>query len=529
MPPTTDHSVHAEVDGDLDDAAPAERLSWFRLAFVVLVAAVGTTGVVAGVRAASSDEPPERHSWSIPYVDVTLTPTYEFQNPRANPARDIALAFVVSDPEAPCEPSWGGSYSMEAAGEALELDRRITQLRGAGGDIIVSFGGQANSELAYACEDLAALTDAYRAVVERYDVRAIDLDIENEELADQASIARRATAIATVQRERAAFADELAVWLTLPVATSGLTADGVALVEATLEGGVQLAGVNVMTMNFGDAAHPTADMLGATVSALRATADQLAGVYRDRGVTLDEAGRWALLGATPMIGQNDVDGEVFTLDDARGLSDFATERGLGRVSIWSLNRDAECDATFADVMVHSNTCSSVAQDALAFANVFSALTGRAGYLPAAEAVTVPDRPLVVDDPSTSPYPVWRPDAEYPEGYKVVRGGKVYQSKWYTQGDDPAAVVANAWESPWTMVGPVQPDDEPFVPQTVAPGTYPEWEHGEAYAPGDRVLLDGLPYEARWPIQGEAPSTLFPVGPSSAWTPLFEIAGEPVAP
>ena len=528
MAPTTDHPDEPGLDGE-PGAEPAERLSWVRLGIVVLVVALGGAAIFAGVREASSADPPERRSWSIPYVDVTLTPTYEFQNPSANPARDIALAFVVSDPEAPCEPSWGGYYSLDEAAETLELDRRITQLRGAGGDIIVSFGGQANSELAYACQDDAALTEAYRSVVERYDVRAIDLDIENEEIADRASITRRAEAIASLQRERSAGGDELAVWLTLPVATSGLTADGVAAVEATLAGGVQLTGVNVMTMNFGDAAHPTADMLAATESALAATARQLAGVYNDRGVTLDEAGRWALLGATPMVGQNDVDGEVFTLDDARGLADFATSKGLGRVSIWSLNRDAQCDATFADVMVHSNTCSSVEQDALAFANVFGALTGRAGYLPEADVVTVPDRPQTVDDPATSPYPIWRPDAEYPEGYKVVRGGKVYQSKWYTQGEDPAAAVVNAWESPWTLVGPVGPADKPFVPQTVAPGTYPDWEHDQLYAQADRVLFQGLPYEARWPNRGDAPSTLFPVGPDSAWLPLFEIAGEPDGP
>ena len=44
-----------------------------------------------------------------------------------------------------------------------------------------------------------------------------------------------------------------------------------------------------------------------------------------------------------------------------------------------------------------------------------------------------------------------------------------------------------------------------------------------------MLFDQLPYEARWPVQGQAPSTLFPVGPDSAWRPLFEIAGEPDAP
>ena len=72
-------------------------------------------------------------------MDVTLTPTFEFQDPAANPARDVALAFVVADPTDPCTPSWGGAYSLGRGGlRGLELDRRITQLRSAGGDVMVS-------------------------------------------------------------------------------------------------------------------------------------------------------------------------------------------------------------------------------------------------------------------------------------------------------------------------------------------------------------------------------------------------------
>ena len=184
-----------------------------------------------------------------------------------------------------------------------------------------------------------------------------------------------------------------------------------------------------------------------------------------------------------MIGQNDVDGDVFTIDDAKGLADFATSKGLGRVSFWSLNRDQPCDGTFADVTVLSNTCSGVTQQPLEFADVFTSLTGRAPYRSPSDAVTVPDQQATADDPATSPYPIWRPDAEYPAGYKVVRGGQVYQAKWYTKGQDPSATVANSWDTPWTLVGPVRPGDVPFTPTTLAPGTYPDWDHDALYAAG----------------------------------------------
>jgi len=519
-------SDHEEDQVDELSVAPAERLSWSRVAAAVAVAGVIAGGIAYGARELQTTDPILDTSWSVPYIDVTLTPAYQFQNPQSNPARDIALAFVVADPKEPCTPSWGGTYTMDQAAGDLELDRRITQLRAAGGEIMVSFGGQANEELAYACSDQAKLEDAYRSVIERYDLHAIDLDIENADLADTASIERRALAIAAVQKDRSAAGDQLDVWITLPVSTGGLTKDGIALVTATLEGGTVLTGVNAMTMNFGSADAPIGDMLAATKSALEATATQLADIYRGKGVNLDESQRWAMLGATPMIGQNDVAGEIFTLDDAKGLSDFALTKGLGRVSIWSLNRDSQCSASFADVMVLSNTCSSVEQDPLAFAGVFTVLVGRTSSLPQGNSVTVTRPPIIVDDPAASPYPLWRPDAQYPDSFKVVRRGMVYEAKWYTQGFDPSAVTPNSWDTPWALIGPVSPDDVPFTLTTVPPGTHPEWTPLPLYTTGDKVLFGGLPYEARWPNQGEAPSTLFPVGPDSAWRPLFTIAGEP---
>jgi chitinase len=65
-----------------------------------------------------------------PYVDVTLTPTYAFQDPAANPFSGVYLGFVVADPSSPCTPSWGGSYTLDAAESTLNLDERISQVRG---------------------------------------------------------------------------------------------------------------------------------------------------------------------------------------------------------------------------------------------------------------------------------------------------------------------------------------------------------------------------------------------------------------
>ncbi len=509
-------------------AGPTERLSWVRVGILVLVVVAVGLGTFAGVQRAVADARPRARSWNVPYVDVTLSPTYQFQDPDANPARDVALAFVVADPDSACDPSWGGYYSLDQAADQLELDRRIAQLRSAGGDAMISFGGQANTELAVACTDEAKLEAAYRSVVERYDATTIDLDIEGDAVSDVASVKRRTEALAAVQRERKAEGERLDVWLTLPVSPDGLSSDALSVVRTTMQGGLELLGVNVMTMDYGSDSDPTTDMLDASREAVDATAAQLQDLYRRLDVTMDETERWAHIGATPMIGQNDVDGEVFTLSDAKAFAAFARDRGLGRVSTWSLNRDRSCGTTFPDVAVHSNTCSGVQQTPLAFSKTFSSLPGRSPTSRKADSVTVPDQSPRTEDPTNSPYPVWRPTAQYPQGYKVVWKGDVYQAKWFNSGADPATQTSRDWETPWALVGPVGPHDVAPTLPTVPPGSVAVWDPTTLYDKGAEVSFDGLPYRARWTTKGDAPSTQFPVGADEAWEPMFTVPGEPAA-
>jgi chitinase len=507
--------------------APAERLSWARLGLLVLVLGLlGTGGTLAVLHLRDTAGTPAK-SWAVPYVDVTLTPTFEFQDPQANPANDVALAFVVADPKDGCTPSWGGAYSMDEAAASLELDRRINQLRSAGGNFMLSVGGLTNNELAVACTDQARLTDAYRQLVRRYDVPTLDLDIEGTALADQASLKRRAVALATVQAERKEDGEALDVWLTLPVAAHGLTADGLAAVRATLEGGVSLRGVNLMIMNFGSEPGSDPDMLDLSIRALEAAHKQLTDLYLRLGVQLTSPQMWAKIGATPMIGQNDVEAERFTVDDARGLAAFAVEKGLGRVSMWSLNRDAQCRGTFTNVVVHANTCSGVAQDALSFSAVFADLPGAAIGGSGRESVALGSQAPIVDDPATSPYPVWRLSAQYVGGYKVVWHGVVYEAKWANQGQDPSSTGDASGPTPWAVIGPVGPDEIAPVPVPTVTGVTGKWNTATEYARGDRVLFEGLPYQARWSAQGTAPSTDYPIGPDEPWQPLFTLPGEPV--
>jgi chitinase len=337
-----------------------------RLVLAVAIGAILTTVGFGGwqwwnTHRASDDHAP----WFAGYVDVTTTPQFAFEAPETTEQKDVVLSFIVSSTTNPCEPSWGTHYSLDEASTALDLDRRMARLDWLGGTATVSFGGFLNNELAVVCTDPSELADAYAAVVERYNLATIDLDIEGENLFNTAAGERRAAAIRQVQADRLADGHSLDVWLTLPAATFGMTAEGTTAVAQMLDAGVDLTGVNAMTMNYGASRGPGESMANATMRALTATHSQLralySAAYAEGDTALTTAQLWAKIGATPMVGQNDIPGEVFTLADATSLNMFAQDKQLGRVSMWSLNRDRTCKAEHPDLSLASPACSGVEQ------------------------------------------------------------------------------------------------------------------------------------------------------------------------
>ncbi|MFW2514230.1 chitinase [Demequina sp. SO4-13] len=504
------------------------RISVLRLAVLLITTgAVGWFGFHAVSAVALGPIKPGPSTFSA-YVDVTATPGHTFETPEGPAQSDVTLSFIVSGTQDPCVPTWGTYYTLDGAAADLELDRRIQQLRGVGGDIRVSFGGQANTELAVGCTDPDLLLDAYRSVVERYDLTTIDLDIEGGALDDAASIARRATAIAALQAERGADA-ELAVWVTLPVAPSGLTAAGEQVVAQMLAAGVDLTGVNGMTMNLGVPTTGAAPQSQAVVQSATAIHEQVSALYAQTGVTLSEVDAWGKVGVTPMIGQNDIATERFTLDDAAVINQFARDNGVGLVSMWSLNRDSTCTAPLPSVLtVVQTSCSGVEQAGQSFADALAAdlpnKVGRStpGGTPSAAPTTdtAPDSPDVIDDPEKSPYPIWDPLGTYPTESKIVWRKQVYEARFWTSGVAPDSVIANAADSPWKLLGPVLPGDTPAPLPTLPEGSYPQWDPEEVYTAGSRVQLDLVPYEAKWWTQGAEPGV--PVEGGSPWVLVMPV-------
>lgn len=503
-------------------ATQGNRLSPIRVLIALILTATLAAGGFFGYQSwASAQVGSTPEPWFAGYVDVTATPTFEFESPATESGQDVMLSFIVAASVDPCTPSWGTAYSLDEAAYSLDLDRRIARLEQQGGDVAVSFGGLINDELGSVCTDSDKLADAYSAVLDRYNVTTIDLDIEGDDLADLAAGKRRAAAMATIQADRRANGQDLAVWLTLPAATFGLTEEGTTAVTQMLDAGVDLAGVNAMTMNYGQRLDEDETIGHASIRALTETHRQLGVLYGLADIQLSDATLWTKLGATPMIGQNDIEDEVFGLKDAETLNAFALEKGIGRMSMWSLNRDVTCGPNYADPKRVSDACSGIDQGDLSFADLLGAgFDGR--LVLSAETITT-EEPLdpdnMVDDPDTSPYAIWSESAAYLQGTKVVWHRNVYQAKWWTRGELPDNPVLNSWETPWTLVGPVLPGEKPIAMPTLPAGTFDEWDGLGVYEESTRVLFDGVPYEAKWWNQGESPEAYSSDPDGSPWAPL----------
>lgn len=461
-------------------------------------------------------------AWFAPYVDVTAFPTYEFTKLGNNTNANVILSFIVASESDPCLPTWGNAYTLEQAGIDLDLDRRIARLRQLGGEIAISFGGLLNNELAISCTDTVKLQNAYQAVIGKYKVETIDLDIEGSALNDEVSLTRRAITLAKLQKETRDKGENLAIWLTLPVAPSGLTEAGTDAVATMLNNGVDLAGVNIMTMDYGQSKSSDQSMSAAAMQSLIETHRQLGIIYDQSGTHLSQASLWKKIGATPMIGQNDVLEEVFSLDDAANLNDFIIQNNIVRTSMWSANRDIQCGENYVNVSVVSDSCSGVKQQAQEYLNILSTnLKGRLQQN--ANAITESDPVLTVveDDPDNSPYPIWSEQNVYLQGTKVVWHSNVYMAKWWTQGDLPDNPTLQSYQTPWQLIGPVLPGEVKISQATLPKDTYPEWSGKEQYDSGEIILFEGVPYKAKWWTQGDSPAAASSNPTSSPWIALTQ--------
>jgi hypothetical protein len=309
-------------------------------------------------------------SFYAPYVDMGGWPVPDLLAiSQTNGGGSLfTAAFMQATPDGKL--AWAGLNALEpgaANDQAQSINRSIKALQSAGGDVMISLGGQAGTSLAQWGSThgmtAAQLAGAYAGVIDTYGITHLDFDIEGAAVADPASIALNSQALKLLQQSK----PQVQIWYTLPVLPTGLTADGLKVVDSALKAGVTLAGVNVMAMDYGESAAPTsgaaAKTMGAyAVDSAESTYAQLTKLYSGYGQSFG----YNQLGVTPMLGVNDITSEVFTLADAQTVENYARTKGLGMLALWSVTRD-----TPGALGVSTYTHSGMSVPAGSFAKIFN--------------------------------------------------------------------------------------------------------------------------------------------------------------
>ena len=368
-PGVLSQQVKVAVTGDTT-VEPTETLT------VTLSAPTGATlGTATATGTITNDDtavvPGDRWGTSFfaPYVDMAGWPVPNLLTiSQSTGATLLTAAFLQATPEGTL--GWAGLSTLTPGGtsdQAKAIDAAIKTFKAAGGDVMISLGGAAGTSLAqsYAARGYTAqaLADAYARVIDTYGVNHIDFDIEGAAVADAPSIALNSQALKLLQQSK----PDVKVWYTLPVLPTGLTADGINVVESALKAGVNLSGINVMAMDFGESAAPTSGASAQTMGtyAIRSaegTYAQLSPLYGKYAKTFG----YSQLGVTPMIGVNDVTSEVFTVTDAQALENYARVKGLGMLGFWSVTRD-----TPGTLGQATPTTSGVSSPAGSFSKIFN--------------------------------------------------------------------------------------------------------------------------------------------------------------
>ncbi len=292
----------------------------------------------------TSSPPPPGTKVFAPYIDVSPGASSAIMQLANNGSgsKHYTLAFILG---AGCSASWFGAFPMNSA-EADAIGTRINELRAVGGDVIIAFGGAAAPELANVCPSASALQAQYQAVVTKYNLRTIDLDIEDF---NPTAIDIRNKALKGLEAANPG----LRVQYTLGVLESGFTQAQMDVLNNARANGTRVDLVNIMAMDYG---HPVPDMFAAATSAAQAARTWL----NNNGFAGTQ------LGITPMIGANDTPGETFTLSNASSLVTWANNNGVTELAFWSVGRDnGGCPNGSV-----SPSCSGIAQSNFQFSSIF---------------------------------------------------------------------------------------------------------------------------------------------------------------
>jgi hypothetical protein len=264
----------------------------------------------------------------------------------------FTMAFVLSTSSTSCTPEWDGFRPLTGGVDQTT----INNIRGAGGNVVASFGGASGPWLEQSCSSASALAGAYQQVINAYGLKAIDIDIEGTVYNNSTLQQRTIDALKTVKATNPG----ITVYVTFP---SDRTGPDSSMINRAAASGLTVDGWTIMPFDFGAAGQ---NMGNLTVQATEGLKNVLKNAY---GYSDDQAYRHA--GISTMNGITDSN-ETVTPADFQTMLAYVQLHHLARFTFWSADRDRPCTGgnTQGD-----DDCSGVSQASWQFTSIIAQYHG----------------------------------------------------------------------------------------------------------------------------------------------------------
>lgn len=377
---------------------------------VAAITVLGTAGALTATAQAQPETPSLGNNWyaSAPYLmPQNNNPPDPVTVMNATGQKAFQLAFILAPDSGGCTPTWSGTTALP---DDAAVAGAIGKIRGNGGDVSVSVGGYTGTKLGQTCGTVDATAAAYQQVITKYQLKAIDFDLEEPEYENTAAIANELGAAKKLQADNPG----LFVSVTMPGTSAGTGWFGTQLLDQAKSIGFTPANFSIMPFDGGF------NGASSQVSALEA----FHGLLRSH-LGWDSATAYAHEGFSGMNGKSDA-AEIFAVSDFQTVYDYATTHHLGRFTFWSVNRDRPCVGT-----TDNGVCSNVQQNDWDFTKFTTKFAG----------ATPPQTNPPADPPGTCNATEWQKSQVYTGGSTVKHNGHKWTAKWWTQGEEPGATGA----------------------------------------------------------------------------------------
>ncbi|HEY1917388.1 MAG TPA: carbohydrate-binding protein [Streptosporangiaceae bacterium] len=325
------------------------------------------------------------------------------------------MAFILADGSS-CEPAWNGTDPVSSD---TQVASAINEVRGDGGDVIVSAGGYNGTKLGQVCGSAAATAAAYQQVITTYGLHAFDFDLEEPEIESSSAIANELGAAQILQQEDPGLFESI----TIPSIATGANWFGEQLLDEAQSLGYTPDDYTIMPFDGGFNGGSS------QVTALQGFNSQLMSTF---GWTSAQA--YAHEGFSGMNGRTD-SGEYFYQSDFQTVLSFAENVGMTRYTFWSVNRDRQCDPVDNND-VTSSECSGVAQNPWDFTAYTVAF---------AQQASVPPPPPTSPPPTGCTAPGWSSSATYTSGDVVSYNGDQWTASQWNENEVPGG-SSGAWNN-----------------------------------------------------------------------------------